>query len=382
MIEFFSPVQIETENIFQPHSLAEYFDIHTEFHIPDWEENDVLIFDISQAENRISGIGNNQTIHQIRQALYSLFPGRWNLKIADLGTLVLGEDETQNQKLIQEIVSYFSLHAKNIILLGELHSYTYSITKGISNSEKIVNCSIVDSKVDFKPNQIKSSDLIVQENFISSILWDESIHLNNLHLIGCQSYYQPPAFLDFLTRMYIDCFRLGEIKPDLIKIEPELRTSHFLSLDIHAIEHSVMPLQENPVPNGFNGIEICQLSRMSGLGENNKILGIFGYKEINHGDLTGENLISQIIWYYLEGKNESLLLKSIGDKKEMITFHVPNNLIKMKFHKQPETELWWVEFNDLNIQDQLFPCSYEDYKIAVKNKISERIRKIIEKNKA
>ncbi len=381
MIEFFSPVQVETENIFHPHTLAEHFDVHTEFNTPDWEENDVLIFDISHSEDKVPDVKNKQTVNQIRKSLYSLFPGQWNLKIADLGTLVLGEDEIQNQKLIKEIITYFSINGKYLIVLAAEHAYTYSIAKGISNSEKIINCSIVDSKVDLNPNQTKLKDTITSEDFISNILWDETIHLNNLHIIGCQTYYHPANYPDLLNKMYIDYFRLGEIKSNIIKTEPELRTSHFMSLDIHAIEYSVMPLQKTPIPNGLNGIEICQLSRISGLGENNKILGIFGYKEVNHGDLIGENLISQIIWYYLEGKNESLLLKTLANKKEMIGFHVPNNLIKMKFYKQPETELWWVEFNDIKTMEQLFPCAYEDYEMAVKNKISDRIRKIIEKNK-
>ncbi len=381
MIEFFTPVNIHSEDIQHNHNLYEYIDIHREHHIPDWEESEILIFDISPLENEHIPKENN-TISKIRKSFYQLFPGKWNLKIADLGTLVLESDTQKNLKLIQEIISHFLLHGKHLIILGKDHALTYSIAKGISKSEKIVNCSIVDSKIDLKPEGEKNTEKILNTNFISNMLWDEEILLNNLHLIGCQAYYQPPAYLDFLRKMYIDCFSLGEIKGNINAIEPELRTSHFLSLDISSLEYAFMPLQAQPVPNGLNGVEACRLSRLSGLGTENKVLGIFGFipENFTHGE--GENLLSQIIWYYLEGKNESFLLKSLENKEEMITFHVPNNLINLKFFKQPESELWWVEINDLQIEDKIFPCSYADYKQAVSNKISERIKKIIEKNKA
>ncbi len=379
MIDFFSPVGLRMD-LHNSSSLSEFIEIHTENHLPAWEESDLIILDISSSERYTFEI-DELTINKIRNSLYNLFPGDWQIKIADMGSLHLGENTEENEKLIEEVISYLLLHEKELIILGDNQAYTYSINKAISKTEDIVNCTIIDAKIDLELENETAYKKAGRKNYISTLLRDEDIHLNNLHIIGCQSFYQAPSYFTFLNKMYVDCFKLGEIKGNIIQVEPELRDSHFTSLDVQSIENPYMPIQRFPSPNGFNAIEICKLTRLSGLGQKNKILGIFDYKVGTQGITAGEELIVQMIWYYIEGKNESFLLKNISNKEEMIIFHVPNNLIKMKFYKQPEAELWWVEINDLDIENQLFPCTYEDYQEAVKNNLSKRIKKIIEKNK-
>jgi len=379
MIDFFSPVEVNKSD-FNSSSLGGFVDIHTKSNWPDWETKDLILLDISSNPKHLYN-ENETSITKIREAFYTLFPGNWNINIADLGSLSLGENWQENKHLIEEVISFLLINKKDIIILGDSHSYTYPISKAISKIDEIVNCSIIDAKIDLDLENEITFENSENNNFISSILRDETLHLNDFHLLGCQTYYHPQSYFHFLKNMYVDCYKLGEIKGNINKIEPELRTSHFTSIDLNAIENTYMPLQKHISPNGFNGLEICKLTRLSGLGQKNKIIGIFDYEIENTGKKVGERLIAQMIWYYIEGKNESLLLKNILDKEEMIIFHIPNNLIKMKFYKQPETELWWVEINDLDIEGQIFPCSYEDYQEAIKNKISSRIKKIIEKNK-
>ncbi len=378
MIDFFRPVNVSGD-FSGPQNLYHYMDIHRENHFPDWEEKDILIFDIPEFQD--TGIFETKSVDSIRKALYKLFPGEWNIKIADLGSFLLEENEQDSMTLLEEILSHFFLQDKHLVILSPNQAYTYIINKALSKTEKFVNCSIIDSKIDLDPENLNPHSFPENNSYITQILWDEKIHLNNLHLVACQSYYHPPQIFSFLKKMYIDCFKLGNIKGKIMELEPELRTSHFLSLDIHAVEHAYMPLQKEVSPNGLNGLEVCQLTRYGGIGQNNKALGIFEYKEKNKGIKLGEELIAQMIWYYMEGKNETFLLENVPDKEEMIIFHVPNNLVKMKFYKQPAVEQWWVEIKDLDLDNRIFPCSYEDYQAAIQNKTSERIKKIMEKNK-
>ena len=53
-------------------------------------------------------------------------------------------------------------------------------------------------------------------------------------------------------------------------------------------------------PNGFDGKEICAISRYAGISNKVSSFGIFEYKSSNEDEVT-EMLISQIIWYFIEG---------------------------------------------------------------------------------
>ena len=372
MNNIFNPVNIN----FEINTIGQYTRIFKDGHFPDWKKSDIIIIGVEKKDFTEEET-ENYAPNEIRKSLYSLFPGDWNIKLADLGNLKLAENN--NDALIEILTEIFQ-HKKSVILLGNNQKLSYSIIKSLNNIEKYVNFTVVDSEIDFDIKQ-NSKQNMNAKNYLNYILSDSDFVLNNMSIIGTQTYYNHPEKSKVLNRLYIDEYKLGEIKNNIIEVEPEIRNAHFVSVDVSSIENTYMPAQQISRPNGFSGIEICEISRFSGLSRQNKAIGIFGMNPFYDKNFTGSHQIAQVIWYYIDGKNSSNQQKIIFDKNKMTKFHVPNEIIRFIFYKNNETEQWWVEFLDLNIENRIFPCSYNDYKLAINKILSKRLKSIIEKNK-
>ncbi len=375
MQRFFEPVDIEIPE----YRLGQYITICDKESFPEWKNADLVILGITKD----IGINENEDSFyaplEIRKSLYKLYPGNdWDIKIADVGNFISNDDF--DFKHLEDIISTFIEEDKSIIFIGGTQDLTYPIIRSINKKNKFVNLSIIDSKIDFDINYDEHNK-IDSHNFINKILSDDQLVLNNINLLGVQTYYNHPQLYKIIKQLYIDEFKLGEIKGKINEIEPEIRNSHFVSLDVSSIENSYMPAQNPSIPNGFNGIEICEIARHAGVSPQNKIFGLFEFNPYFDKNFTGTNQAAEIIWYYIEGKNITQGNISKFEKEKMIKFHISNELIRFTFYKNKNTEQWWVEILDMKLDKRIFPCSYNDYKLAVNNIISKRIKGIIEKNK-
>ena len=369
MISFFQPINIEHE----PQTIGDLIDYYYENNFPQWEQADIIIIGVETEYKENEGV--KYAPNEIRKSLYNLFSGNWNIKIADLGNIKITD---KNE--IENITGQILKKNKHLIILGGTQDITYYTVKGINKTNKFVNLSIIDSTIDFDINTTKPN-YINSYNYLNAILSESNLTLNNLYLIGLQTYYNHTKKIKFTEKLLIDYYKLGEIKNKINYIEPELRDSHMTSIDISSIQNSFLPAQQKSSPNGFNGIEICQIARYSGLSIKNKVLGIFETNPFFDKNHLGANQIGQIIWYYLDGKNSNFNENLVFDKDKMLKFHVQNDILKLIFYKNEATEQWWVEFKNYDMNDRIFPCSYNDYKSAVNNIISKRLTNFIKKNK-
>ena len=91
---------------------------------------------------------------------------------------------------------------------------------------------------------------------------------------------------------------LGEIIKNPAIVEPVFRDADIISLDLKSIKSADSGNDTRSfIPNGFDGREICSLSRYAGISDKVSIFGIFNQfysKNENH-------LIAQILWYFIEG---------------------------------------------------------------------------------
>ena len=93
------------------------------------------------------------------------------------------------------------------------------------------------------------------------------------------------------------------------------------------------------MPNGFNGKEICSLSRYSGISDKVSLLGIF-----NHNSKKEESvLIAQIIWYFIEGIHFRSNEYPFGTKNNYSKYIVPFEEEDIIFYKSDKTDRWWIE---------------------------------------
>jgi hypothetical protein len=377
--DFLKPLTNEILQLFKTFSsqqLASKVVFHTEEDFPDLDKIKIAI--IGVLENR----GNvNQTeevdLNHIRSELYSLFPGNWDTSIADLGNIHAGNTISDTYFALKKVVA--SLIKKKIIpiVIGGSQDLTYALYRAFDDLDQMVNLVAIDSKFDFG----KESDSVSATSYLTKILIEEPNNLFNFCNIGYQTYYNSQEEIDLIDKLFFEAYRLGEISNNIALAEPVLRDADVVSLDLKSIKSMDSGNIDVFLPNGFNGKEICSLSRYAGISDKVTVFGVF-----NHSSSAQESvLIAQVIWYFIEGFQYRANEYPFGSRENYIKYIIPLEE-ELVFYKSDKTDRWWIEipiildrYNKLN-KSSLLPCSYEEYLEACNNEIPERWWKAQSKN--
>lgn len=349
---------------------------HTAEDFPDL--NKIKIAVIGVLENRGD---KNQTgevdLSHIRKELYGLFPGNWNASIADLGNILAGNSVTDTYFALKKVVS--NLIKKKIIpiVIGGSQDLTYALYRGYDDLEQMVNLVSIDNKFDFG----KESEAVSATSYLTKIIIEEPNNLFNFSNVGFQTYYNSQEEIDLIDKLFFDAYRLGDVSNNIAIAEPVFRDADIVSIDLTSIKSSDSGNFASFTPNGFNGKEICALSRYSGISDKVSLLGIF-----NHNNSKQESvLIAQIIWYFIEGFHYRSFEYPFGSKENYTKYIIPleDELI---FYKSNKTDRWWIEIpfilnsNNKLKKSTLLPCSYDEYLAACNQEIPERWWKAQRKN--
>ena len=348
--------------------------LYTVNHFPDVNQADIVIIGVGEERNAIDNEGTNLAPNAIRQAFYKLFPGEWHLNICDLGNLRKTKSPEQTYANLQEVSSLLPANV-SLIILGGSQDLTLGLTNYYDLNNKAYNLGVIDAFIDSS----LTDNEVDNENYLTDILVKQDSQLQNLSLFGIQSFFNHPSKFRFLKQLFIDYFNLGDLKKDIYEVEPELREAHIVSVDVRSIKYADMPAQTKGMPNGFDGIEICRLAKMSGFAPKNKFFGLFEYNPLLDQRLTGANLLAQILWYFVDGKHKNQIEYPQVSKSELLKFYVENDIIKLVFYKNPKTKRWWVDMTQFETNSRLLPCSEKDYHEALNGKMTKRILRIINK---
>jgi hypothetical protein len=260
---------------------------------------------------------------------------------------------------LQLIICGFRLFLRN-----KYHQYM----RLYQNNEKI------EYNIDYKFDIGKQEGMPLAVSYLSKIIVDEPNNLFNYSNIGYQTYYNSQEEIDLIEKLYFDAYRLGEVCNNISISEPVFRDADLVSLDLTSVKSSDSGNYNNFQPNGFNGKEICTLSRYAGISDKVSCLGIFNH----HGSIQETTLIAQLIWYFIEGIHYRSNEYPFGSKDNYIKYTVPNEEEDVVFYKSDKTERWWIEipfFTNLNNKlkkNTLLPCSQEDYLAACNQELPER----------
>ncbi len=347
-------------------------------HLPGFQpshyEADIFIIGVNEDRNAIDNEGTKFAPDQIRQSFYRLFPGNWSLNLVDLGNLIETESPLKSLELLRIVLAQLPKDA-SVVILGGSQDLSLAVTDFLDSGNNIYNLSVIDAIIDSSLSDIE----IDNENYLQVLLHKETANFQYLNVMGVQTYYNHPAKFKIFDQLYIDYYKLGEMQNQILDFEPELRQANFVSIDARSIKYSDMPAHKEGRPNGFNGIDICRLSRLAGVGTQNRFFGIFEYNPLWDKANTGSQLMAQILWYYIEGKNRYQPDYPNIRWSEMIKFHVEHKLFNLIFYKNPNTNRWWFKLPEMT-NEILFPCNEKDYQQAISGQITPRIYKFIEKN--
>jgi hypothetical protein len=79
-------------------------------------------------------------------------------------------------------------------------------------------------------------------------------------------------------------------------------------------------------------------------------------------------LISQMIWYFIDGFHVRKMEAPLEQENEFVTFHVDIMEQDTVFIKSQRTNRWWMKLPEGNF----VPCSYNDYALASRGQLPER----------
>ncbi len=350
---------------------------HTKDDFPNIKKIKIAIVGVleNRGDAKANGLVN---LDFIRKELYTLYPGNWNESIADLGDLLSGENITDTYFALHKVASFLLKNNVITIIIGGSQDLTYPLYRSYDNLEQMVNLVAIDSKFDFGNDEKKLS----VNSYLTKIISDEPNNLFNYSNIGYQSYYNSQEEIDLIEKMFFDAYRLGEISNTISVAEPVLREADLVTLDLKSIKSSDSGNNIDFVPNGFSGKEICSLSRYAGISDKVSSIGIF-----NHNNTQQESaLISQIIWYFIEGIHFRAKEYPFSSKDNYTKYIVPIDNDEIIFYKSDKSDRWWMEIknnitgNNKNHKSSLISCSYEEYVLATNQEIPERWWKTLKKH--
>jgi hypothetical protein len=217
-------------------------------------------------------------------------------------------------------------------------------------------------------------ELISSHSYMSKIITDKPNNLFNFSNLGYQSYFNAQEEKDLMDRLFFDAYRLGELNQDISLAEPVLRNAHMVSLDARSIKASEIGVSPNFSPNGFDGREICAISRYAGLSDKVSVFGIYEMENIDQS----AQLVAQIIWYFIEGVNFRIKESPYSKTDDFTKYTVPTETEQLVYYKSHLTERWWVEVPSILTSHTkansaaLLPCTEQDYLDACNQNIPER----------
>ena len=350
---------------------------HSKEQFPNLSKINIALFGVLDNRGDSKSI-SDVDLTSIRKELYSLYPGNWEASIADLGDIEAGNSIEDTYFALKILVSSLIKNKIIPIVIGGTQDLTYSMYRAYDELEQMVNLVSIDNKFDLG----KESDSISSNSYLSKIILDEPNNLFNYCNIGYQTFYNSQEEIDLIEKLFFDAYRLGDVCNNIEIAEPVFRDADLVSLDLGSIKSSDSGNFIKFAPNGFDGKEICTLARYAGISDKVTSFGIF-----NHNNSEKESiLISQIIWYFIEGFHYRTNEYPFGSRDNYLKYIVPLEEEQLIFYKSDKTDRWWIEIpfiSDINNKlkrNTLLPCSHEEYILACNNEMPERWWKAQRKN--
>ena len=371
-LELLVPVKIETLldlTLLPKQILGKNISIHTEnTGLPELKGLTIALIGLNEYRNSFFH-NSSYNVNQFRRVFYELYPGNWNLSIADLGDLPNGENVEDTYFAIKEI----GIHLKQMniipIFIGGSHDLMFPLYEVFQNFKQLVNIVSVDRSFDFS----QEDELISGRSYMSKIIMEKPNVLNNYTNIGFQSYYCAEEEKDLMEKLYFDSIRLGQILNKPALAEPVFRDADVVGFDLKCLSWHAIADPLKGQPNGIDSRTICSMTRYAGISDRINFVGFF---EIPSTLMT-DQLLAQMIWYLIEGVQLRFNEYPVNTK-DFLKYSVTLSDQIMIFYKSDKSNRWWIELTNNSYLNNkiksttLIACTEKDYLDAMQDKIPER----------
>jgi formiminoglutamase len=346
---------------------------------PDLKNKKIAIVGVEEGRASVGNYVTSANLDDIRKELYKLYPGNWPISVADLGNIQQGNTIQDTYFALGNLLSYLIKNEIIPIIIGGSQDLTYANYRAYDTLEQTVNIVAVDNKFDLGSIE----DELTSQSYLSKIVMNQPNNLFNYSNIGYQTYFNSQDEIDLLNSLFFDTYRLGEVSNSIQLVEPLMRDADIVSIDLSSIKNADAPANNNATPNGFTGAEICTISRYAGISDKVTSFGIYEYNHKLDTKNQTAQLISQMIWYFIEGVNYRAKDYPFGLKDNYQKYIVPIEDQVLNFHKSNKSGRWWMEINlkenNKFKRHALIPCTYQDYISATNQEIPDRWIKTLKK---
>lgn len=329
-------------------------------------EFDVAIVGVPEIRNSQRIVSENAP-EQIRKWLYGLRNQSSDQIIADLGN-VRGNSLKDRYLALREVVEHMENRGVVVLVLGGSQDLTVPVCGFIERAKRKLTLAVVDAFIDFNPSDEDFSD----SSFLNKLITDiGKENINDLNLLGCQTYYCTDKQERFMSENHFRLERLKDLRGGNIeKFDVLLRQMEILSFDFSAIKGQAVLPSGQRMPNGFLEEEACRIFWYAGASDVLKVAGIFNMPEGNTENQSSAPLAAQICWHFLEGRGArcgDYPVRSIEDY-ELKVVYLDEYDQTLKFYFNPENGRWWI-LVPAGQKERVVPCSKEDYQAAAEQEL-------------
>ena len=384
---YFKAVDTETlpdEGDFPGKRYSDIVDIYNQQgNFPDLSDTDIAIFGVSEDRNSVNNEGCAFGADVVRKHLYRLFTGNEEVKIADLGNIIQGYSVDDTYFAVTNVVAGLVMNGIIPVIIGGGQDLSYAVYRAYEQLGQIINIVAVDPMFDLG----KDSGEIDSRSYLSKIILHQPNYLFNYTNVGYQSYFVDNDAVDLMNKLYFDIYRLGNVRENMDDVEPVVRNADMLSIDISSVRSADAPGNGNAIPNGFNGEDLCRIVRYAGLSDKLSSIGFYEYNPAYDPREQTAMLLSQALWYFLEGYYQRKDDYPARARDQYVKFHVKiqDHKEEIIFYKSKKSERWWMEVpveTDLMTKYErhyMVPCSHRDYENAMDNNIPDRWWQVFQK---
>ena len=295
-----------------------------------------------------------------------------------LTAAIIGVCEKRSKTAFNDIRSelkklHINENSVSVIDLGNIKFGEAAIKKTLSDTaKKNIHTIFLCENDEISANVL--SIRMTKESSIVLVLADvteKNKHIENIHnqpknelaIITYQSYFSDKNVIDNLNKNHCITMRLSEYRNDNNSIEPILRDSNFLAIDLAAVRHSDGGTTLSP--NGLYAEELCQIANCAGLSNTiSQINIVCNYCE---NPVTAQ-LVAQTIWHFADGLSNRIVEIPTKNKFKKFIVNMENSTTNLVFYKSNITNRWWIEVSSQN-QTKIIACAFSDYQYACNNNI-------------
>lgn len=375
---YFQPISVQYDR--KEGSIGAVIQVNDDSGFPDVKKGSIALITIP--EYRRFGASFESVKDIFREDFYGLFIGdNWTRGIYDLGEINPGERVEDSYFALSQVVAELIKNDVIPIIVGGGQDLTLACYKGYEALEQMINICSVDSMLNVgDPGEEISSD-----GYVSHLLMQRPCYLFNYANIGMQRPFVPKKEIELFEKLYFDICRLGEFNGNFRLAEPYLRNSDLLTIDFNSVKNSESDPTKYQNANGFKAEQLCQIARYAGISDKLNCFAIFDV--IPGHNSVAQNLLAQVIWYFMDGVSQRVGDFPIGTKKNYKKFHVHLDDFDedLVFYKSDRSGRWWLEVKYLS-QDSnkyerhcMVPCNQEDYDNSLENIIPDLWWKTLQK---